>query len=166
MKINLKEKITTKVILSSVVILILLIAMIFSAVCYGIKTPGKRRTFVFPSTYGKENYIEVRYLQSVEGKSDIEVFIDDLLLGSSLERTKKLFTLGTKINSCMKDGNVLYLDLSDDLILMGTNVVSIKEGMDLLEQNVRLNFPEIHQVEFFINGKYAFENSKKLEISQ
>ena len=78
-------------------------------------------------------------------------------MGSGFERTKYLFTPGTKINSCFERNKVVYIDLSADIIYMGHNVISIREGIELLKKNIKKNFPHVEEIQVFVDGKYAFE---------
>lgn len=115
------------------------------------------RTFIFPSADEGKFVVEYRNLSKKSFRKPEELFIDEILLGSTLERTKKLFTLGTKLNSCFKRDDVLYVDLSKELFLMGNDILSIKNGIKLLEKNILRNFHNIKKIEFFIDGKLAFE---------
>ena len=90
-------------------------------------------------------------------KSQLNYFVDELVLGSGLERTKYLFTPGTKVISCFERDKTVFIDLSADIIYMGHNVVQIKDGIELLKQNIMKNFTNIEQVQVFVDGKYAFE---------
>ena len=141
-----------------VLLFLLAASFILSATLYKIKGYGSRRTFIFPSVDNKL-IVETRYLSSNPAKSDINYYIDELLLGSGVERTKLIFTAGTKVLSCMEKGDTVYLNLSDDLLRMGDNVIEIKEGVELLKTNIIKNFRNVKKVEIFINGVYAYEDS-------
>ena len=101
--------------------------------------------------------IEYRNLTEKPHQGDINLFVEEMLLGSTVERTKKLFTPGTRLLSCFKRDGVLYLNLSQDLLDMGDGVVEIKEGTELLKKNIMRNFSGIDSVEIYIEGKLAFE---------
>ena len=139
-----------------VLLFLLAASFILSATLYKIKGYGSRRTFIFPSVDNKL-IVETRYLSSNPAKSDINYYIDELLLGSGVERTKLIFTAGTKVLSCTEKGDTVYLNLSDDLLRMGDNVIEIKEGVELLKTNIIKNFRHIKKVEIFVNGQYAYE---------
>ena len=111
--------------------------------------------FIFPSVSG-ELIIEYRNLDKKPVQGEVQYFIDEVLLGSQLERTKKLFTYGTKVLSCFQREEQLYLDLSADLLQMGDNVIDIKEGFDILRLNITKNFSDIQKINFFVDGKYAY----------
>ena len=117
----------------------------------------KRRIFIFPSATTGEFIVEYRNLTKKPVQGDVNLYIDELLLGSQIERTKQLFVSGTKVLSCFQRGKVLYLNLSDTLLAADDSVIDIKSGIQLLDKNIKKNFPKIETVEVFVNGKIAFE---------
>ncbi len=143
----------------SIFIISLLIAgiLVFSLFCYLVTKNGHRRTFIFPSAEDGKYIIEYRNLASDPHQGDINLYVDEILLGSTVERTKWLFTPGTKVLSCFERDHILYLNLSQDLLQMGEGVIEIREGTELLKKNIMKNFSKIDSVEIFIEGKSAFE---------
>ena len=152
MKIDFKKYIPFYIAAAVVVVLLL-----FSSILYAKKGYGKKYVFVFPCVDEGKYVLETRYLKENPNKSDISYFADELVLGSGLERTKYLFTPGTKIISCFERNKIVYLNLSADIIYMGHNVISIRDGIELLKKNIRKNFPHVEDVQVFVDGKYAFE---------
>ena len=130
---------------------------VFSFMGYLISKDSHRRVFIFPSAEDGKYIIEYRNLTNKPHQGDIQLYIEEILLGSTVERTKLLFTPGTKVISCFERKHVLYLNLSNDLLSMGDGVVEIREGTELLKKNIKENFSEIDSVEIFIEGKSAFE---------
>ena len=130
---------------------------VLSLFFYGIARKGCRRIFIFPSAESGKYIIEYRSLAEKPHQGDIQFYIEEILLGSTVERTKLLFAPGTKVLSCFERRHVLYLNLSNDLLKMGDGVVDIREGTELLKKNIKKNFSEIDSVEIFIEGKTAFE---------
>jgi hypothetical protein len=130
---------------------------VFSFMSYVISKDSHRRTFVFPSAENGKYIIEYRNLAEKPHQGDLQLYVEELLLGSTVERTKMLFTPGTRVISCFERKHVLYLNLTNDLLSMGDGVVEIREGTELLIKNIKDNFSEIDQVELFIDGKSAFE---------
>ena len=63
----------------------------------------------------------------------------------------------TSLSPASKRDKTVFIDLSADIIYMGHNVVQIKDGIELLKQNIMKNFTNIEQVQVFVDGKYAFE---------
>jgi hypothetical protein len=155
MKINIKKFIPYFAFLAVAAVL-----LITAASFYAVKGYGKRCVFIFPSVEEGKYVLETRYLKENPNKDYINFFLDELVLGSGLERTKYLFTPGTKILSCFERNQMLYLNLSADIIYMGHNVIQIKDGMELLKQNVYKNFPDIKEVQIFVDGNYAYEIEK------
>ena len=137
----------------------LLIAGLFvlSFFFYIVTKDTCRRTFIFPSAEGGKYIIEYRNLTEKPHQGDINLYIEEILLGSTVERTKMLFTPGTKLISCFERNHILYVNLSQDLLQMGDGVIEIREGTELLKKNILRNFSRIDSIEIFIEGKSAFE---------
>ena len=156
--IKIKDLINKQYIAQLSIIFIFLITLLFSVLSYIIGKDSVRTTFIFPSADKGEYIVEYRNLTKKPIQGDVQLFIDELLLGSTIERTKSLFSSGTKVLSCFQRDQTLYLNLSSDLLEMGEGVIEIRDGMDLLKKNIQKNFSIIHEIEIFVNGKIAFEN--------
>lgn len=156
--IKIKDLINKQYIAQLSIIFIFLITLLFSVLSYIIGKDSVRRTFIFPSADKGEYIVEYRNLTKEPIQGDVQLFIDELLLGSTIERTKSLFSSGTKVLSCFQRNQTLYLNLSSDILEMGEGVIEIRDGMDLLKKNIQKNFSKIHEIEIFVNGKIAFEN--------
>ena len=156
--IKIKNLINKQYIAQLSIIFIFLITLLFSVLSYIIGKDSVRRTFIFPSADKGEYIVEYRNLTKEPIQGDVQLFIDELLLGSTIERTKSLFSSGTKVLSCFQRNQTLYLNLSSDLLEMGEGVIEIRDGMDLLKKNIQKNFSKIHEIVIFVNGKIAFEN--------
>ena len=140
-----------------IISLIVIGLFVFSFMGYLVSKDSHRRVFIFPSAEDGKYIIEYRNLTNKPHQGNIQLYIEEILLGSTVERTKLLFTPGTKVISCFERKHVLYLNLSNDLLSMGDGVVDIREGIELLKKNIKENFSEIDSVEIFIDGKSAFE---------
>ena len=156
--IKIKDLINKQYIAQLSIFFIFLITLLFSVLSYIIGKDSVRRTFIFPSADKGEYIVEYRNLTKEPIQGDVQLFIDELLLGSTIERTKSLFASGTKVLSCFQRDQTLYLNLSSDLLEMGEGVIEIRDGMDVLKKNIQKNFSKIHEIEIFVNGKIAFEN--------
>ncbi|MCI6890725.1 MAG: GerMN domain-containing protein [Treponema sp.] len=156
--IKIKDLINKQYIAQLSIIFIFLITLLFSVLSYIIGKDSVRRTFIFPSADKGEYIVEYRNLTKEPIQGDVQLFIDELLLGSTIERTQSLFSSGTKVLSCFQRNQTLYLNLSSDLLEMGEGVIEIRDGMDLLKKNIQKNFSKIHEIVIFVNGKIAFEN--------
>lgn len=130
---------------------------VFSFFCYIVTKNTCRRTFIFPSAEDGKYIIEYRNLTEKPHQGDIALYIEEILLGSTVERTKLLFTSGTRLLSCFERNHILYVNLSSDLLEMGDGVIEIREGTELLKKNIMRNFSKIDSVEIYIEGKSAFE---------
>ncbi|MCQ2589399.1 MAG: GerMN domain-containing protein [Treponema sp.] len=154
MKIDFDIKKNLKTVITGVVVvLVLIISMVLS-----FSSKGTRRTFVFPSVEDGEYIVESRYLPKNPLKDNITYYIDELLLGSQVERTKLIFAKNTRVLSCFTKDNVLYVNLSNDLLNISDNVIPIKEGIDLLKRNIKQNFGGSKSVEIYVDGNGVFEN--------
>lgn len=140
-----------------IISLIVIGLFVFSYMGYLVSKDSHRRVFIFPSAEDGKYIIEYRNLTNKPHQGNIQLYIEEILLGSTVERTKLLFTPGTRVISCFERKHVLYLNLSNDLLSMGDGVVDIREGTELLKKNIKENFSEIDSVEIFIDGKSAFE---------
>ena len=155
-KFNFKEQFFSKKYIYRLILSInMIISLVVSLVFFFGKKNTVRRMFIFPSLSG-ELIVEYRNLDKNPVQGEVQYFIDEILLGSQLERTKKIFTFGTKDLYCFKSDEKLYLDLSADLLQMGDNVIDIKEGFDILKLNITKNFSDIKKINFFVDGKYAY----------
>ena len=140
-----------------IISLIVIGLFVFSYMGYLVSKDSHRRVFIFPSAEDGKYIIEYRNLTNKPHQGNIQLYIEEILLGSTVERTKLLFTPGTKVISCFERKHVLYLNLSNDLLSMGDGVVEIREGTELLKHNIMRNFSKIDSVEIYIEGKSAFE---------
>ena len=140
---------------------IIIMGIVFITFCvtllFIISGESKRMEFLFPSTDSNALVVEYRDLSEKAVQGNVRFFVDELLLGSGVERTKMLFMPGTKVLSCFQRESTLYLNLSTDLLFESSNVIPLKEGISLLEKNIKLNFPDIKIVELFVDGNKAFE---------
>ena len=130
---------------------------VFSLFCYIVTKNSCRRTFIFPSAENGKYIVEYRNLSEKPHQGDVNLYIDEILLGSTVERTKLLFAPGTRVLSCFERNHILYVNLSQELLQTGDGVVEIREGIELLKKNIKNNFSKIDSIEIFIEGKTAFE---------
>ncbi len=152
-------KIETKKYLPQIILAFIgLVFLLFSVISFNISSRNYRRMFIFPSADDGKYIVEYRNLSRSPVQGDLQYYVDEILLGSGTERTKMLFTPGTSVLSCFQRDSILYLNLSSNLLDMGEGVVDIKSGFELLEKNIKKNFPKVKNVEFFIEGKSVFEN--------
>ena len=152
------KKVTKRYLPQAIIGSCIVIAFLLSLILYLTMNDTKRREFLFPSAEDNGTLvIEYRNLSKDAVQGDVQYFIDELLLGSSVERTRMLFTPGTKVISCFQRGKTLYLNLTDDLLQMGPGVIPIEDGVELLKKNIKTNFSRIEDVELYVDGNFAFE---------
>ena len=127
-------------------LLIYILAFVFVVVfatslsLFFVKQKSKSYVFIFPSAENGSYIVERRNLSNDPAQGVIQLFVDELLLGSTVERTKLIFSSNTRVNSCFLRGNTLYLDLSDDLLSIEKSSFPINEGIELLRENILKNF--------------------------
>lgn len=147
-------------------LLIYIFAFVFVAVfatslsLFFIKQNSKSYVFIFPSADDGTYIVERRNLSNDPAQGIIQLYVDELLLGSTVERTKLIFSSNTRVNSCFLRGNTLYLDLSDDLLSIEKSSFPINEGIELLRENILKNFSNINKIELFIGGKFVASMEK------
>lgn len=147
-------------------LLIYILAFVFVAVfatslsLFFIKQNSKSYVFIFPSAENGSYIVERRNLSNDPAQGVIQLFVDELLLGSTVERTKLIFSSNTRVNSCFLRENTLYLDLSDDLLSIEKSSFPINEGIELLRENILKNFSNINKIELFIGGKFVASMKK------
>jgi hypothetical protein len=119
---------------------------------------GDRREFYFLSYDDDKLHTEVRFLPQESVQGSVNLFIDELLLGPLTDRYRILFSQGTRVRSCIQNGNTLYLDLSEEALFNIDPAPPVRTAVDILEQNIKQNFSSINAVEIFIAGKKVYEN--------
>lgn len=130
------------------VILVFLISLMFFFLNY----PGKRYSFYFTVSGSQKTVHEFRPVKKISGKPEIELYVEELLLGTFLERAVSVFPLGTRILFCFEKDDVLYLNLSEDAIFNLDEKTTLDSRVELLSLNVRKNFPKLKEIELYIDG--------------
>ncbi len=124
-------------------------ALIFSAIRLSFSHDKIRKVMYFPSFDTKSLCTEVRNVPRVNGKSTVESFLDELLLGATSYRYKNLFSSGTKVEFSFIRDRILYVGLSSEALAFHNDVVPLEEGVELLKKNVFKNFRGIDEVKVF-----------------
>lgn len=135
----------------------LLLAAAFSFMFWLIKFPGGKAVFIYESADKKTLSVERRFYKGKPSVSKIQTYVDELLLGPVSERCKPIFAQGTKALSCFERGNVLYVNLSSDLLKADEKETDFRKQINLFEKNIRSNFPLIREINLFIDGNAPFE---------
>ncbi|MBQ9626250.1 MAG: GerMN domain-containing protein [Treponema sp.] len=135
------------------------IAAIFliSLIVFLAKTHGSRYIFRFQSVDSGRNNVEWRLLPSRRGAKKVSLYVDELLLGPQNERSRPIFSPGTKAIFCFERGKTLYVNLTSDLLVKGGNASDIMEGIEIFKMNIKRTFPKYKQVEIYIENKGLYK---------
>lgn len=146
--------------ISLVFFCIICASLILSLTMFLVKKNGARRVFVFPSVEKGVYIVETRRLQTKTSKSNVEYYIDELMLGPQTERCRFIFPKKTKILSIIQKNKVLYVDFSKDIVNPEeeSKLLPGKQAMELFKTNIKKNFPRISRIEIFVEGNPAYEN--------
>ena len=136
---------------------LIIFLFLISSFIFLISNKKERRLFIFPSVDEGNYVVEYRYLEKNPVQGKIQLFVDELLLGSGIERTKLLFARGTRVLSCFLRKGVLFVNLSPELLAQEDSAVQIQEGVELLKKNIKANFGNVSEIEIHVDGKYAYE---------
>ncbi|WP_149553681.1 GerMN domain-containing protein [Treponema pectinovorum] len=142
-------KTNKKLLMFALMSLIFFISLIF----YLVGFSGSNYSFKYyeAGTSYKTVY-ETRKVKSLRGYSSMERYVEELLLGSTVQRAMPIFPLGTRILSCLYKKNVFYLNLSEDALFNFSEDFDFEKSFELLEKNLKDNFKSIKKVELFIDG--------------
>ena len=149
-----------KNLLLSILSCVFVVVFAVSILLFFVKQNSKSYVFIFPSADDGSYIVERRNLSNNPAQGIIQLYIDELLLGSTVERTKLIFSTNTRVNSCFLRDNTLYLDLSDDLLSIEKSSFLINDGIELLKENILKNFSNIHKIELFIGEKFVASMEK------
>ena len=149
-----------KNLLLSILSCVFVVVFAVSILLFFVKQNSKSYVFIFPSADDGSYIVERRNLSNNPAQGIIQLYIDELLLGSTVERTKLIFSTNTRVNSCFLRESTLYLDLSDDLLSIEKSSFPINDGIELLKENILKNFSNIHKIELFIGEKFVASMEK------
>jgi hypothetical protein len=141
--------------------LVLGVSCALSMLLYFISFPGYRRIMYYPRFDNKRVSAEVRCLPVHPVQGNVALFVDELLLGPVTERSRPLFSPGTRAEFCFVRGKTLYVGLSKDVLYQSDPATDIKRGTELFRKNILKNFGYIHSVELFVDGKSVSGYNRK-----
>lgn len=121
---------------------------------------GFRYSFKYRISGSQKLVFETRAVPAVDGSSRITLYVEELLLGPSSQRARPFFPLGTRVLFCFDRNGTLFLNLSEQAVMDFSPEVNLQESYELLEMNVKANFPSIKKIELFINGNPVFFEPK------
>ncbi|QTQ16071.1 GerMN domain-containing protein [Treponema parvum] len=139
-------------------ILVIFPAAVFViSLCFWILNKPKTRYVLFFESFDKgRQCLEERYLPHIEKEKRLQVFVNELLLGSQNPRCKLLFPKGTRSLFCFFDGGTLFINLSGDIVKSDGAASEINAGFDLLRKNILHNFKYVKKIEIFADNKEIF----------
>ena len=149
-----------------ILLAVLAVFFLFSLFVWTLTVKGKRYTFRFESTDSGRVSVEYRYLPKKSYPENVLQYVDELVICPKTERFNRLFSYGTHIiSSFVTDDDVLFVNLSSDVLEMVGNCSDIKTGIKLFKKNVLKTFGKIKTVEMYIDNKSIYtqddENVKK-----
>ncbi len=147
-----------KVILPVIAFIVAVLSLAASLIVYNTKDFGVRRDFYFYSIDKKSIAREMRYLSKEPLQGDVQLFVDELVLGPMTYRFQRIFAKGTSVEFCTLQDDVLYVGLSQDALKSASgNTVATKEellkSIDLFKVNIVRNFTKINTIMVYIDGK-------------
>ncbi|HAK46069.1 MAG TPA: hypothetical protein DCO79_09165 [Spirochaeta sp.] len=115
------------------------------------------RVLFFPDEDGQQLHGELRRLPERDDTAgNIELFVNELILGPVTIDLYRLIPQGVKLESLLVDEDTLYLGFSENLITSAETVpMSFNSIIEGLERAVVFNFPEIKEVKTAIGGEPA-----------
>lgn len=155
MNISLQNNKLQKILSLSATLLFLI-----STVLFTVQMKGRRRIFYFPVIGSERTASEIRLVSSDSPQGKVRAYVDELLLGPTVRRSRPLFSAGTKTEFCFLRGKKLYLNLSRDALFMEGEAAEINLGIKLLKENIKRNFSQISEIVLFIDGKILAEDEK------
>lgn len=130
---------------------------LLSLILYLAQSRGSRYTFRFQSVDSGRNNVEWRLLPARKGAQKAALYVDELLLGPKTERSRPIFSPGTKATFCFERGKTLYVNLTPDLLVKSGNASEIMEGLEIFKMNIKRTFPKYKQVEIYIDNKGLYK---------
>ncbi|MCQ2600244.1 MAG: GerMN domain-containing protein [Treponema sp.] len=141
----------------------IVVLLTFSLAAWLISKPGKKYNFRFESVDTGKISVENRYLPRKAYPDNVLQYVDELVLGPETERFKLLFSPGTYIVTSFVRNDVLYVNLSSDVLDRAGSCSEIKTGIELFKTNVLNNFSKINTVEMYIDNKSIYAQSENDE---
>lgn len=131
---------------------LLAIVFVVSFVFFIFSCSNSRYVLYFPMFDSEKNIVEIRRVKKDKVRTNIQIFVDELILGPTIQRAMPIFPLGTKVKSCFERNKVLYLDISEEAFHNFSDYSTINEKMIILKKNIMKNFKNIKNIELYIEG--------------
>ena len=125
---------------------------LISFICWIFNAPQKRYVFLFESFDSGKICMEERYVPKEKGKTKIQLFSDEILLGPQNPRYRPLFQIETSTLFCFFSDKTLFINFSSDIIRNGSGSSDMNKGFELYRKNVLHNFNNIKNIKMFAGG--------------
>ncbi len=144
-------------------IVILFTIFIVSHVFYLFSGPKTRYTVEFPEIGTEDTVTEIRFLPRNPVQGKINAYVEEILLGPSVPRSRPLFSRGTKADFCFLREKTLYVGLNVQAVYQDAESEKFGRGKALFEKNIKKNFPSVKKIEFFVDGHEVKSSEKSDE---
>ncbi|OJF75985.1 MAG: hypothetical protein BKP49_09185 [Treponema sp. CETP13] len=135
-----------------ILITVIVVCLFLSIFLYIKEGPGKRFVFVFESMDYDSLYTEERWMQTDSPLTKDDFVIKELLLGPETYRYKALFKNGTKSLFNYREGNSIYVNLSEDASMQDESTSNTQKACELMRLNIKHLVRGIKNVTIFIAG--------------
>ncbi len=138
-----------------IIAVVFIFVFALSLALYLIFENNVRRVLFFPMQSSKRLVSEVRYLpKRATEEQEVQLLVEEIILGPSRENHEILLPKGVDIESVMLRKNILYLDLSEAVILNEIKLtLGFEKSIRVLANTIMFNFRDIKRVFVFINGE-------------
>ena len=143
---------------------------IFSFICFLAGFKVRRYYFTFEEAGSARKIVEVRKIPSEKYRTKLECYVEELILGPSVQRAVPVFPVGTKVLFCHENNRIVYINISEEAVTGLTAVDVEKEDeykkkygktvlqvrYEQLRENIKKNFSDVKEVNLFIDGNFSF----------
>ena len=138
-------------------LLILLVVVIISSIAYITSNIHKtERIFFFPDHRSGKTVGESRKVPRIpfNKEENIDIFLQELLLGPINMNLDPLFPVGTKLEKILFRGKIVYIDLNFMALLPDKWAVhDFENSILLIKKNIKFNFPYVKKIVIAILGQ-------------
>lgn len=128
------------------------IVFLVSFFFYIFNFDGKSYSFYFYLSGTDKLLQETKSIPMPYKEEKVKLYVEELLLGTSLKRALPVFPLGTRALFCFLNEGTLYLNLSENAIYNLNDNFELQKRIQLLEYNIKKNFHKIQKIELYIDG--------------
>ena len=142
-------------------LLVLLVVMVAggSLFLYSYGKKYERYLMFFRNKITGEVQLENRYIAQPTEKNNIDVFVEEFLLGPANHELSSFFPHGTTYRSLFLRDDVLYLDLPSEAVQNMTGGATFEDFYTLFTKSLKINFPNIKTTNIFVAGVKVYEKT-------